>query len=125
MCGGTEVTCAYAALDVPGARGRVRAWEASPANHREGEPELGRRSQKGRLPLRRDSEMNCDQHRSGIQSGFEGHPWVAPVGGGLGVDMAGLGQPPDQAGTDPDKHDDSRGEDGWPQPDPIGDESPK
>src|SRR5215212_2183433 len=90
-----------------------------------GEPELGHRSQKGRLPLHRDREMNCDQHRSGIQSWFEGHAWVTPVGCGLRVDVAGLGQPPDKAGTDPGKDDDSRGEDGWPQPDPVGDESPK
>ena len=53
-----------------------------------GEPELVHRSQEGRLPLRRDGEMNCDQHLSGIQSGFEGNPWVAPVGDGLRVDVA-------------------------------------
>ena len=88
-----------------------------------GEPELVHRSQKGRLPLRHDGEMNCDQHWSGIRIGFDCNPAGRPVGGGLRVDVAGLGQPPDQAGGDPCNHDNSCREDGRPQRDSVGDES--
>src|SRR5689334_17406305 len=52
---------------------------------------LGHRLQEGRLPLRRDYELDGDQDGSGVGFGVEGELRVGPVDAGcLGVEVAGL-----------------------------------
>ena len=87
--------------------------------------ELPHRLQEGRLTLRRDGVVDGDQDRSAVGLGVEGQPRVGPVDGQLGVEVAGLRHPPEDASEDPGQHHNSRQEDRRLQADSVSGESPE
>ena len=87
--------------------------------------ELVHRRQEVRLAFHGDGEVHGDQYRPSIGLWVESEPGVGPVNGGLGVEVAGLGEPPEHAGHGRREQRDGRSEDRRPQPGPVGGDAPE